>query len=695
MAVCSSRSRPMWLENVAFDHGMIDCLPIPACLCDRLGRAVIWNQAARWLWGGERRDDGDGRNFGGRKLCRPDGTEFIWPETPIARAIKADMAVTGAEAIVERANGGRVRCALNIIPMHDDRGMITGAMTCFQPLDRPGNIVPRVDITEQRQAEENLRRLSATLEERVQERTREIAEAMAERRDSEHRFRMLVNGIRDYAIFMLDPNGMVTNWNIGAERIKGYTEAEIVGCHFSVFYSDNDREWGAPQRALTIARTTGRFEAEGWRHRKDGSRFWANVVIDPIQDESGELIGYAKVTRDLTEKREMEDQLRQAQKMEAIGQLTGGIAHDFNNLLAVVVGNLEALKRRFGGSLGNQEALFERLTDGALSGADRAAALTRQLLAFSRQQALDPQPIDPAALIASTQELLRRSLGERIIVEASIPAEVWTAFADGHQLENALLNLAVNARDAMPMGGRLTISAGNVQIDATATRSDELTPGDYVMISVTDVGTGMLPAIAAKAFEPFFTTKVSGHGSGLGLSQVYGFSKQSGGHASIETAIGMGTTVRLYLPRFHGVPTPAELHDNATAIPLAQQDATILLVEDDDLVRACSLEILRDLGYRVIEASDGHEALRLLDSHLDVSLVFTDLGLPGGLDGEQLAAQVRLRRPEMKFLFTTGYVEAGKHPRSDPAGRTAMLSKPFNYARLGEKLRQLLEGDRG
>ncbi|MEA2756017.1 MAG: hypothetical protein QOJ54_2306, partial [Aliidongia sp.] len=640
-------------------------------------------------------DDGDGRNFGGRKLCRPDGTEFIWPETPIARAIKADMAVTDAEAIVERANGDRVRCALNIIPMHDDRGMITGAMTCFQPLDRPGNIVPRVDITEQWQAEENLRLLSATLEERVQERTREIAEAMAERRDSEHRFRMLVNGIRDYAIFMLDPNGMVTNWNIGAERIKGYTEAEIVGCHFSIFYSDNDREWGAPQRALMIARTTGRFEAEGWRHRKDGSRFWANVVIDPIEDESGELIGYAKVTRDLTEKREMEDQLRQAQKMEAIGQLTGGIAHDFNNLLAVVVGNLEALKRRFGGSHGNQEALFERLTDGALSGADRAASLTRQLLAFSRQQALDPQPIEPAALIAVTQELLRRSLGERIIVEASVPAEVWTAFADAHQLENALLNLAVNARDAMPTGGRLTISAGNVQIDATATRSDELTPGDYVMISVTDIGTGMLPAIAAKAFDPFFTTKVSGQGSGLGLSQVYGFSKQSGGHASIETAIGMGTTVRLYLPRFHGVPTPAELHDNATAIPLAQQDAMILLVEDDDLVRACSLEILRDLGYRVIEAGDGHEALRLLDSHLDVSLVFTDLGLPGGLDGEQLATQVRLRRPEMKFLFTTGYVEAGKHPRSDPAGRTAMLSKPFNYARLGEKLRLLLEGDGG
>jgi CheY-like chemotaxis protein len=353
------------------------------------------------------------------------------------------------------------------------------------------------------------------------------------------------------------------------------------------------------------------------------------------------------------------------------------------------------LKRRFGGSLGNKEALFERLTDGALRGADRAASLTRQLLAFSRQQALDPQPIEPAALIAGTLELLRRSLGEQIIVDASASPEIWTAFADAHQLESALLNLAVNARDAMPSGGRLTISVANVQIGAAASRYDELTPGDYVVISVTDTGTGMSPAIAAKAFDPFFTTKVSGQGSGLGLSQVYGFAKQSGGHASIENAAGIGTTVRLHLPRFHGVPAPAELNDIAAADPPARQGALVLLVEDNDLVQACSLEILRDLGYRAIAAGDGHEALRLLDSHSDVSLVFTDLGLPGGLDGDQLAAQIRLRRPEMKFLFTTGYVEAGKRPRNDPAGRTAMLGKPFNFARLGEKLRQLLECDGG
>jgi PAS domain S-box-containing protein len=650
-----------------FDQGIVECLPTAACLCDRSGQVVIWNQASVRLWGGTPEKDGDGRYRSAHKLFRPDGTDLVWPNTPVAEVMETGTALSDAEVLLERSGGTRARCRLNIAPLCTGQGRIVGAIVCFQTLDGPGD----------QPDQEVLAALPAALEER----THEIAETIADPGASELRFRLLMNGARDYAICMLYPDGRVADWNSGAERLNGYIESEIVGRHFSILYSDDDRDWGAPQRALATARAVGRVEAEGWRRRKDGSRFWVNAVIDPIRDETGQLIGYAMITRDLTEKREIEDQLRQAQKTETIGQLTGGVAHDFNNLLAVVVGNLEALKRRFDGSHGTQEALFQRLTDGALCGADRAASLTRQLLTFSRLQAPDPQPVEPAVLIAGTLELLKRSLGERIIIEASVPTDVWTVFADAQQMESALLNLAVNARDTMPTGGRLIISAANIQVGAAAAaRKDDLLPGDYVVISVADTGTGMSTPVATKAF---------GRGSGLGLSQVYGFAKQSGGLAVIDSASGMGTVVRLHLPRFHGAIGPAAV--NPTTAPV-QTDTHILLVEDDDLVRSCSLEMLRDLGYQAITARDGHEALQLLESHPEINLVFTDLGLPGGLDGEQLATQIRRQRPEMKFLFTTGYVEAGKRPQNDAAGHTAILGKPFDFARLGEQLRFLLDG---
>ncbi len=473
--------------------------------------------------------------------------------------------------------------------------------------------------------------------------------------DADRRFRLLSKSVSDCALFMLDREGRVADWNEGAERLQGYAAAEILGRHFSIFYTDDDRDCGLPAKALEAACRQGGFETEGWRLRKGGSRFWARIVIEPVLDAAGAPIGFAQITRDLTEKRSIEDQLRQAQKMESIGQLTGGVAHDFNNLLAVVVGNLETLKRRFEAMFGAQHPPLLRLMEGALQGADRAAALTRQLLAFSRRQSLDPQPFEPGMLIDGVVALLRRSLGERIAVTTLVPTGIWTAFADTHQLEGALLNLALNARDAMPEGGRLSIAAANA--------------GDYVEISVADTGTGMSQDVLARAFEPFFTTK--GQNSGLGLSQVYGFVKQSGGDAAIESTPGGGTVVRLYLPRFSSAPIEAT----------GGRGELILLVEDDELVRPCMVEMLEMLGYQALAAAEGTAALGLLEAHPEIRLVLTDLGLPGALDGEALADRIRQDYPAVKVLLTSGYIQSS---------RPDLLGKPFTYAKLGEALRRLL-----
>ena len=442
----------------------------------------------------------------------------------------------------------------------------------------------------------------------------EYREAHLAALESERRFRILVQGVTDYAIFMLDPGGHVTNWNTGAQRIKGYTFEEITGVHFSRFYTPEDIEARIPWKALETAERESRFAAEGWRVRKDGSRFWASVVIDAIRDESGVLIGFAKVTRDLTERREIELKLQrsqealfQAQKMEAVGQLTGGLAHDFNNLLTGIGGSLELMKTRLAQGRVHE---IERYLIAAQGATARAAILTHRLLAFSRQQVLEPRAVDANKLVAEMEELVRRTVGPGISIETVLAAGLWPCFCDPNQLESAVLNLCINANDAMPEGGRITIETANTWIDHTTAAERDMPPGQYTAICITDTGMGMPPDIVARAFDPFFTTKPAGKGTGLGLSMVYGFAKQSGGQVRIYSEVGQGTTVKIYLPRHLGKAVEQEIDAIVSPPPRAEAGETVLVVDDEPTIRMLIGDTLAELGYRAIEVADGASGLK-------------------------------------------------------------------------------------
>jgi signal transduction histidine kinase/ActR/RegA family two-component response regulator len=395
-----------------------------------------------------------------------------------------------------------------------------------------------------------------------------------------------------------------------------------------------------------------------------------------------------RVAEEVARRSETEEALRQAQKMETLGQLTGGVAHDFNNLLQIVTGNIDLIQR----SLPDDNPRLKRAAENAARGAERAAVLTQRLLAFSRRQPLAPKPIDPNRLVTGMSELLHRTLGEMVEVETVLASGLWPVEADPHQLENAMLNLAINARDAMSDGGKLTIETCNTHLDrGYAAQNAGVSPGQYVCICVSDTGAGMDPETAAKAFEPFFTTKEVGKGTGLGLSMVYGFVKQSGGHLKIYSELDEGTTVKIYLPRMHGAGAVAEEEVEAE-IPEGGQDETILVCEDDDDVRAYTVEVLRELGYRVLEAHDGPSALRLLERQEGrVDLLFTDVVLPSGMTGAVLADRVREVRPGIKVLFTTGYARNAivHHGRLDPG--VELITKPFSYADLAARVRDMLD----
>jgi PAS domain S-box-containing protein len=548
----------------------------------------------------------------------------------------------------------------------------------------------RQEVAARKQAEEELQQLNSTLEQRAEERARQLAASTTKLADTERRFSLLVEAVADYAIFMLDPAGNIVNWNRGAERIKGYPREEIIGQHFSRFYTEEDQQAGVPKRALETAARTGKYEAEGWRVRKDGRTFWASVVINAIRDGNGGVLGFAKITRDLTERRAADERSRQSQKMEGIGQLTGGVAHDFNNLLTIIIGNLEALQQHLE-EPGSDVSRLRRSAANAMRGARRAESLTQHLLAFSRQQPLNPTSIDVGRLVTGMSDLLRRTLGEQIAVETVLAGGLWRGHADPNQLEIAIINLAVNARDAMPNGGRLTIETANVYLDERYAASQiEVVPGQYIMIAISDNGTGMTPEVKAKAFEPFYTTKDIGHGTGLGLSQVYGFVKQSRGHVKIYSEPGEGTTIKIYLPRFHSE-TAETVQEPQAAVVRGAKSETILVVEDDEDVRTYTTETLREHGYTVLEAPNGRAAIQVLDAHPEIKVLFTDIGLPGGMNGRQLADEARQRRPGLKVLFTTGYARnAIVHDgRLDPG--VELITKPFTQAVLGAKIRDILD----
>ncbi|WP_158900071.1 PAS domain S-box protein [Burkholderia sp. L27(2015)] len=511
-------------------------------------------------------------------------------------------------------------------------------------------------------------------------------------KESERRFRLLVQGVIDYAIYMLSPEGYVTNWNVGAARIKGYNAEEVIGTHFSRFYTQEDADAGLPMRGLAIAKREGKHETEGWRVRGDGTQFFAHVVIDAIYDDDGSLVGFAKITRDMSEQRLANERLKkaesalfQSQKMEAIGKLTGGVAHDFNNVLQVLRGNLELLESRHA----RDEWSRERL-DKAIEAVERGATLSAQLLAFGRRQALQPLVVNLAGLLRSMDDLLRRALGETIAVETVVSGGLWNTQVDPHQLENVVLNLAINARDAMKNGGQLTLELANAMLDDqyVATQTD-VPSGQYVMLAVTDTGTGMPANVAAQAFEPFFTTKPEGEGTGLGLSMAYGFIKQSGGHIKLYSEIGHGTTVKIYLPR--SMEAAVEPAARQGAVLVGGSEA-ILVVEDDPKVQSTVVDTLSQLGYAVLKADDAQGALTIIRSGVHIDLLFTDVVMPGPVRSPEMAKQALALLPHLRVLFTSGYTQnAIVHGgRLDPG--VELLSKPYSREQLAYKVRQMLRG---
>jgi PAS domain S-box-containing protein len=535
-----------------------------------------------------------------------------------------------------RKDGTHFWASVVLDPIRDDDGVLLG----FTKITR--------DITEQKAAQEELHA-------------------------SEERFRLLVQGVTDYAIYMLSTEGLVTNWNEGARRIKGYQAEEVVGRSFSMFYTPEDIALEAPKAALAAALREGRFEKEGWRVRKDGTRFWAHVVIDPIHDSNGKPLGFAKVTRDITERRLAAENLErarevlfQSQKLEAIGKLTGGIAHDFNNLLNVVMNGLDLLR------MTNDKAMQAKTLDTMERAAQRGASLTQQLLAFARQQPLQQEVHDLGRIVRAFEAVLRRAVPSGMQLRLQLADAPLQAMIDPTQFEAALLNLVVNARDAMSEHGTAVVEASMVTL--AEAEVNQLPPGRYVRVAVTDSGAGMTPETLARAVEPFFTTKEVGKGTGLGLSQVYGLSQQCKGGLKIDSRVDEGTTVALFFPVIEAaLDSSSGNHDTKAE--------KALLVDDQADVLETAIGLFSHLGYEVLSANNGEQALATLRDNPDISILFSDVVMPG-MSGVELAKIARREFPGMKVVLASGYVKSTLQDNNPDVSAFDLIAKPYRLSDL-------------
>lgn len=581
------------------------------------------------------------------------------------------------------------------------------------PLMEQGRVVAMVFVnhaTPRHYTDSDLR-LMREVAERVRSAT-ERARSEAALRESEAQFRVFAQAT-PIQIWASWPDGSLYWFNPQVYAYSGLAEGALDGTTgWGKVVHPDDLDWASARWVQALA--SGQvYENEFRIRRHDGVYRTFMVRAEPVHDEEGRILRWVGSNTDIEDLRrqsaelarfnetleeqvaertsalmQAEEALRQSQKMEAVGQLTGGIAHDFNNLLAGISGSLELITNRIAQG---RHAEVERFTVAAQGAAKRAAALTHRLLAFSRRQTLDPKPTDPNRLIRGMEDLVRRTTGPGIEVEVVAGAGLWPVLIDAHQLENAVLNLCINARDAMPSGGRLTIETGNRWIDARTAKAQDLEPGQYVSICVSDTGTGMAPEVAARAFEPFFTTKPLGEGTGLGLSMIYGFVRQSGGQVRIYSEAGEGAMICLYLPRHFGEVDDADLIPEVEQAPRAQAGETVMVVDDEPTVRMLVAEILHELGYQCIEASDGVAGLKLLQSGARIDLLVTDVGLPGGMNGRQMADAARIDRPDLKVLFITGYAENAVVGNGHLDPGMHVMTKPFAMEALGSRIRELIE----
>ena len=576
-------------------------------------------------------------------------------EYRIHRPSDGELRWISVKAIIERDQDGK---PLRLVGAHTD---VTEEVQAREALLRSEE--------EARQLALKLAELNATLAERVREKTRERDRIWSVSRD---------------LLMVADYSGAWRTVNPAWTQVLGWSESDLLDRTSRwLEHPDDQARTIAEVEKLASGQQTVRFENR-LRH-KDGSYRW--LAWTAVPDE--ELI-YC-VARDITEEKAAaerlkatEEALRQSQKMEAVGQLTGGIAHDFNNLLTGIVGSLDLMQTRLGQ---NRLESLPRYIDAAMTSANRAAALTHRLLAFARRQPLVPKSVDANALVVSLEDLLRRTIGEKLDLEIATASDLWSTLCDPNQLESALLNLAINARDAMPDGGKLAIATRNIHVGTITADTPALIPGDYICIAVTDTGTGMTADVLARAFDPFFTTKPIGQGTGLGLSMIYGFARQSNGHVSIDSRVGLGTTVNLYLPRYEGA--ASEVVAGIQRDEHKSAGETVLVVEDEPVVRSVVVEMLHDEGYRVLEAIDGPSGLAALRNEPTIDLLVTDVGLPG-MNGRQLADQARETRPDLKILFITGYAESVAMAEGFLLPGMEMITKPFDLDVLSRRIRAMV-----